>query len=410
MFVGCIGGASSTLTLAASTPAHFVQQAAAAASATSSSLSLAFPSNTTAGDLLLVAFDFADNVEPSSVTDSQGNTFAETGSQLSTPDKTLSRVYYAKNIKGGADKVTVTLSAKSSYIELYLDEYAGINTTTPIDAEVGASGKAGTVSSGNATTTIAGDIIYGFCVADDTCSLGSGFSARSTFESNLAEDKLTASTGSYAATGSANEGWTMQMVALKSASGATGSAPGVSLSSTSLSFGNSPVGISSAAQTVTLTNTGSQALSISGLTLGGTAPSDFAEVADTCGSSVAGGAKCTIEATFTPAAASSYTATLSIKDNATGSPQTISLSGTGVHYIMVSWAASKTAGVTGYDVYRGTTSGKESTTPLNSTLITGTSYADSSVTAGTTYYYEVSAVNSSNTKSSASAQVSAKVP
>ena len=76
-----------------------------------SSVSLAFPANTLAGDLLLVAFDYDNSVTPSSVTDSQGNVFTAVGNQLTTPGGALSRVYYAKNIKGGADTVTVTLSA-----------------------------------------------------------------------------------------------------------------------------------------------------------------------------------------------------------------------------------------------------------------------------------------------------------
>ena len=143
-----------------------MQAVASASSGTPSSLSLSFPANTLAGDLLLVAFDYDTNVTPSSVTDSQGNVFTPVGNQLSSPGGALSQVYYAKNIKGGADTVTVTLSANSSYIELYLTEYSGIDATNPIDAQAGASGSAGAVSSGNATTTAAGDIIYGYCVGD----------------------------------------------------------------------------------------------------------------------------------------------------------------------------------------------------------------------------------------------------
>ena len=194
------------------------------------------------------------------------------------------------------------------------------------------------------------------------------------------------------------------------ASGSSGSAPSVSLSSTSLSFGSEPVDMTSAAQTVTLSNTGSAALSISSVVVGGTNPSNFAEIADTCGSSVAAGGKCTIEVTFTPAAANSYTATLSITDNATGSPQAVSLSGTGTHDVILTWTASATSGVTGYNVYRGTASGKESTTPLNSLPITGTTYTDTNVTAGQIYYYMITAIRSSGEMSADSGEVSATVP
>jgi hypothetical protein len=58
-------------------------------------------------------------------------------------------------------------------------------------------------------------VIYGYCVGDWTCTPGSGFAARSKFNGNLIEDMTVTNSGSYAATGSATNGWSMQMVALK---------------------------------------------------------------------------------------------------------------------------------------------------------------------------------------------------
>jgi hypothetical protein len=144
----------------------------------------------------------------------------------------------------------------------------------------------------------------------------------------------------------------------------------------------------------------------------GTNASDFTEIADTCGSSVAAGGNCTIGVTFTPSAAGQRTATLSIADNASGSPQAVSLSGTGSHDVILSWTASATSGVVGYNVYRGNTSGGENlSSPLNgSTPINGITYTDATVTAGATYYYEVMAVGSDGVQSAASNEVSATVP
>jgi hypothetical protein len=88
------------------------------------------------------------------------------------------------------------------------------------------------------------------------------------------------------------------------------------------------VGATSPAQTATLTNTGNTALSITGITLTGTNPSDFAETNE-CPASLAPQQTCTISVTFTPASAGSLTATLSVADNATGAPQTTTLNGTG---------------------------------------------------------------------------------
>jgi len=223
------------LSLAVSHEAHAVTssvQTVAKETLSASSLPLSFPTNTIAGDLIMVAFGFDTNSTFSSVADSQGNVFTEVGSQLTSPGGARTRVYYAKNIKGGPDTVTINLSANSAWIELYLTEYSGVDQTNPIDAQAGASGTAGAVSSGNATTTVAGDVIYGYCVGDWVCTAGSGFTARSTFNGNLIEDQIAGSPGSYAATGSATKGWTMQMVALKPASTVVGAPPVITSATT----------------------------------------------------------------------------------------------------------------------------------------------------------------------------------
>jgi hypothetical protein len=191
----------------------------------------------------------------------------------------------------------------------------------------------------------------------------------------------------------------------------TGTAPaGVSLSPTSLSFGSQPNATTSAAQTITLSNGGGAALNITGLAITGADAGDFAEVADTCGSSLAAGGTCTIEVTFTPSASGQRTATLSITDNASGSPQAASFTGTGSPDVILSWGASPSSGVVGYNVYRGTTSGGEISTALNSTPINGTTYVDSNVTAGTTYYYVVKSVGSNGQLSGPSDETEANVP
>ena len=206
--------------LRAASSASFVQAIGNIEPGTAPSLS--FNNNTVAGDLIMVGMDFDGTASPSSVSDTQGNTFVEVGSQLTSPEGTGSRVYYAKNIAGGADTVTVHWTVSSTNVEIYLAEYSGLDPTNPIDAQAAATGPAGAVSSGNATTTVAGDIIYGYCMADTACTVGSGFTARSTYDQNLIEDMTAGSPGSYAATATANNGWSMQMVALKPAPRGTG--------------------------------------------------------------------------------------------------------------------------------------------------------------------------------------------
>ena len=108
----------------------------------------------------------------------------------------------------------------------------------------------------------------------------------------------------------------------------SGSGTIVSLSPSTLSFGNVSVGIASAPQTITLTNVGASTLKVTGVSITGTNAGDFSQT-NTCGSSVAAKASCTITVTFKPTAIGSRRATLNVSDNGGASPQTIALSGTG---------------------------------------------------------------------------------
>ena len=108
----------------------------------------------------------------------------------------------------------------------------------------------------------------------------------------------------------------------------TGTAPGVSLNPSSLTFGSAVAGTTAAAQSVTLTNIGSSPLRIATLTASG----DFAlDAGTTCSVStpVAAANTCTIAVTFTPTASGVRTGVVTITDNASGGSQTITLSGTG---------------------------------------------------------------------------------
>ncbi len=102
----------------------------------------------------------------------------------------------------------------------------------------------------------------------------------------------------------------------------------VSLSPNSLAFGSQSVNTTSAPQTVNLTNSGNTTLNITSISIGGTNGGDFAQ-SNTCGASVASGGGCTISVTFTPSATGTRVGTLTITDNASGSPQTVSLTGSG---------------------------------------------------------------------------------
>src|SRR5258706_33159 len=103
-----------------------------------------------------------------------------------------------------------------------------------------------------------------------------------------------------------------------------GAAPTASLSPTSLTFASQNVGTTSAAQTITLSNGGTAALSITSIAASG----DYAQT-NNCGTSVAAGSSCSISVTFTPTAVGTRTGAITVTDNAPGSPHSASLTGTG---------------------------------------------------------------------------------
>ncbi len=102
--------------------------------------------------------------------------------------------------------------------------------------------------------------------------------------------------------------------------------PGLTGSVTSIAFPNAIVGQKSASQTVTVTNSGNATLNLSNIALAGAGAAAFSD-STTCAATLAAGANCTISVAFTPPAASIYSAAIAITDNASGSPQSIVLSG-----------------------------------------------------------------------------------
>src|SRR5207302_11235872 len=181
----------------------------------------------------------------------------------------------------------------------------------------------------------------------------------------------------------------------------------LSSTASSLTFGNVNVG-SSNTQSVTLTNSGGSNVSISNVTISG---AGFSVNGISTGLILSPGASVTTNMVFAPAASGSVTGSVTITSTASNSPLTISLSATGVvvtHSASLTWTAS-TSIVVGYNVYGGTTSGGPYTR-LNSSPNVTTTYIDSSVLSGQTYYYVVTAVDSNNVESVYSNQVTAVIP
>jgi hypothetical protein len=182
----------------------------------------------------------------------------------------------------------------------------------------------------------------------------------------------------------------------------------LSFSTTALGFGSLNTG-SSATQIVTVTDTGNASVNISQITESGagfTLSGAGTPVTLTPGQSLS------FSVIFAPSSAGTASGTVKVTSNASGSPASIALSGTGVqaasHSATLSWTAS-TSTVAGYNVYRRTTSGT-GYAKLNGSLVAALTYLDTNVTSGTTYYYVTTAVDSSGNESTDSNQATAVIP
>ena len=370
------------------------------------------------------------------VTGSNAADFAETntcGSSVAVGATCTISVTFKPSLVGTETaSVTITDNASGSPQAVALSgmgtaSAASLSATslTFASQSVGTTSAAQTVtlsSTGSAALSITSVAITGTNAADfaetNTCGSSVAAGANCTISVTFTPAASGSRTASVSITD--NGSGSPQTIALSG----TGAGPAASLSPTSLAFASQGVATTSAAQTVTLSNTGSAALSIASIAVTGTNILDFTEN-NACPGSLAAGGNCSITVNFNPtdfdcSTSATYctttrTAVLTVTDNnnVAGSTQTLTLTGTASHDVILSWTASATSGVRGYNVYKGTSSGGENlSSPLNgSTPINGTTYTDESVAAGTTYYYVVTAVASDGvTQSADSNEAGATVP
>ena len=183
-------------------------------------------------------------------------------------------------------------------------------------------------NTGTATLAIGSIAVWGpnassFTMGSNTCTATLAAAASCTFTAALAPTVAGALTGTIAI--SDNASGSPQTVALKG----TGTAPAVSLTPAATTFAATAVGSTSAKATITLRNTGTATLSIASIAIGGANSSSFIIQSNSCGSTLAAAASCAIGVAFKPAALGALTGTVAVTDNAAGSPQTVTLRGTG---------------------------------------------------------------------------------
>jgi hypothetical protein len=195
-----------------------------------------------------------------------------------------------------------------------------------------------------------------------------------------------------------------------SGTGVSVSNPVLTISATSLDFGSIVIE-SSATQVLTLTSTGNAPVTVSKASMTG---SGFTISGLTFPVTLNPTIAVKLTVVFTPVAAGTSTGQLTITSNSTsGSTALVSLSGTATaaqHSVDLSWSAplNSPVGVSGYRVYRADSNG--SFAPLNTSIVTQTSYVDHSVQSGTAYTYYVTSVDAADVESSPSSQIILTIP
>jgi hypothetical protein len=197
-------------------------------------------------------------------------------------------------------------------------------------------------------------------------------------------------------------------IALSGSASTTATAGQLSVSPATINVGNVTVG-TSGSQTGTLSATGASVV-VSSADVGS---SEFVISGLSFPLTIAAGTSVNFTVTFTPQTSGVASVGISFASDASNSPASATVTGTGVaapvYSVSLSWNSSTSPNVVGYNIYRRTgTSG--SYTKINTALNATTAYVDTAVTDGLTYFYETTAVNSSEEESAPSSAVQAVIP
>jgi|GEM_PF-5385377 len=151
-------------------------QKASSTVTSAASLTTAFPSAVTSGNLIVVTIASWPNA-PTNVTDTVGNAYSLAGAVTTDGGGAKTSIYYAKNITGGTDSVKVS-TASGTEITVDVAEFAGADPTSPLDATAGGSGNSTAPSSGSMSPAASGELIVGVSTHDaqnTVTSAGTGF-------------------------------------------------------------------------------------------------------------------------------------------------------------------------------------------------------------------------------------------
>jgi hypothetical protein len=278
--------------------------------------------------------DFAQTntcpISPSTLAVNASCTISATFTPTATGSRTAS-VRVTDNASGTPHSVTLSGTGTAAAVTLTPTSltFASQLVGTPSAAQTSTVRNSGTAPLTISSIGLAGANAADFAQANDCPLSPATLAVNATCTVTVTFTPIAGGTRTASVQVSDNASGSPHVVALTGTGLAT--APAATLSPTSLAFGSQQVGTTTVAQTTTLTNTGTGPLTITAIALAGTNPGDYAQT-NTCPispSTLAANASCTVSVTFSPAASGSRTASVTVTDNATGSPHTVSLIGTG---------------------------------------------------------------------------------
>lgn len=384
-----------------------IETVAVASSSTASTGS--FSSAVTSGNLIVVRIWYNDATRSvSSVSDTKGNTYARAAGPTTGPSSLAGwrqELWYAKNVTGGTTfSVTATFDATfSTEKSIAAFEYSGADAASPLDRTAATTTTGANAASPSVATTSASELLFGAALFGSCGNAGSGFTARSTLNCNVAEDKTVSTTGSYSATFSnTSQAAVVQLATFRASGQAVDTTPpstptGLSASAAS----NSQINLSWTASTDNIGVTGYRVYRNSAQVGSpiGTTYSDTGLVAATT-------------YTYTVAAvdaagnvsSQSTSASATTSSGADTTPPTVPsnlvATAASASAINLTWTASTdNVAVATYSVYRGSVFVASVSTP---------GYTDGGLAASTTYTYNVAAIDSSGNASALSTAASAK--
>jgi chitodextrinase len=185
-------------------------------------VSVRFRKPNTAGNLI-VAYVVWDNAGAVTLTDSAADAYTSAIGPTAGAGSTSAQIFYAANIAGGTNTVTAQFAtAITTRGVLYVQEYSGLDTQSPLDAAVAASGSSPTMDSGMLTTSTGDVLLFAGGATDGrTHRAARGYKVRSRKYGNLTADEVVAAVGSYDASATqTGTGWIMQLAAFKPPGGA----------------------------------------------------------------------------------------------------------------------------------------------------------------------------------------------